>query len=120
MNFIVILSSEFIPKIVAKRKQFGHWEGDSIVGLHHTSGLHTEYERIASMTRVEKMTRITAEQATQAARKIFGVLPAHARRSTTLDNGSEHVRHTSLVCRHILQIHTPPGKEEGMKMQTEW
>jgi len=82
------------PKIVAKRKQFGHWEGDSIVGLGHLSGFHTEYERVSSMTRVEKMTRVTAEQAAKAARKIFGVLPAHARRSTTLDNGSEHTNHT--------------------------
>jgi len=30
------------PKLVEKRKQFGHWEGDSIVGKKHTSGLHTE------------------------------------------------------------------------------
>ena len=81
------------PTVVAERKEFGHWEGDSIVGLHHISGLHTEYERISSFTRLEKMTRITAEQAAKAAQNIFGVLPAHARRSTTLDNGSEHTNH---------------------------
>ena len=81
------------PTVVAERKEFGHWEGDSIVGLHHISGLHTEYERVSSLTRLEKMTRITAEQAAKAAQKIFGVLPAHARRSTTLDNGSEHTNH---------------------------
>jgi len=81
------------PAVIAKRKQFGHWEGDSIVGLHHISGLHTEYERVSSFTRLEKMVRITAEQSAQAAERIFGVLPAHARRSTTLDNGSEHTSH---------------------------
>jgi len=81
------------PAIVAERKQFGHWEGDSIVGKDHTSGLHTEYERVTSLTRFERMTRITAHQAALAAQKIFGVLPEHARRSTTLDNGSEHTNH---------------------------
>lgn len=81
------------PKVVNKRKQFGHWEGDSIVGLGHITGLHTEYERVSSLTRLEKLTRITAGQAVLAAQKIFGVLPAHARRSTTLDNGSEHADH---------------------------
>ncbi len=81
------------PAIVAQRMQFGHWEGDSIVGKNHTSGLHTEYERISSLTRFERMTRITATQAAVAAQKIFGVLPEHARRSTTLDNGSEHTNH---------------------------
>ena len=81
------------PKIVAKRKQFGHWEGDSIVGNKHTSGLHTEYERVSSMIRFEKLQRITAEQAVLAAQKIFSPLPEKARRSTTLDNGSEHTNH---------------------------
>lgn len=81
------------PKVIAKRKQFGHWEGDSIVGKNHTSGLHTEYERVASIIRFEKLNRITAEETAIAARKIFGALPEHARRSTTLDNGSENAQH---------------------------
>jgi IS30 family transposase len=81
------------PKIVARRKQFGHWEGDSIVGKNHISGLHTEYERVTSLLRFEYLSRITAEESAMAARKIFGPLPFHARRSTTLDNGSEHVKH---------------------------
>ena len=81
------------PAVVAERIEFGHWEGDSIVGKDHASGLHTEYERVTSLTRFERMTRITAHQASLAAQKIFGVLPEHARRSTTLDNGSEHTQH---------------------------
>jgi len=81
------------PKIVAKRKQFGHWEGDSIVGGKHASGLHTEYERISSMTRFEKLQQITAKEVTFAAQKIFVLLPEKARRSTTLDNGLEHANH---------------------------
>lgn len=84
------------PKIVAKRKQFGHWEGDSIVGLDHISGLHTEYERVASLTRFERLERITAAQTVTASKKIFGPLPPHARRSTTLDNGSENTNHTEV------------------------
>ena len=81
------------PKIVAKRKQFGHWEGDSIVGKNHISGLHTEYERVSSLTRFERLNRITAQEAAKAAQKIFSLLPEKARRSTTLDNGSEHTNH---------------------------
>lgn len=81
------------PKEINERIVFGHWEGDSIVGLGHISGLHTEYERVSSLTRLEKLVRITAEQSAVAAQKIFGVLPAHAKKSTTLDNGSEHTNH---------------------------
>ena len=82
------------PKIIEKRKQFGHWEGDSIVGKFHISGLHTEYERVSSLIRYEYLVRITADEVVSAAQKIFNVLPSHARRTTTLDNGSEHVKHT--------------------------
>jgi len=81
------------PEIINARKQFGHWEGDSIVGRNHTSGLHTEYERVTSMIRLERLRRITAMEAVSAAKKIFAPLPEHARRSTTLDNGSEHTGH---------------------------
>lgn len=81
------------PNIVTGRKQFGHWEGDSIVGKHHASGLHTEYERVASLIRFERLTRITADDVVRAAKKIFVPMPEKARRSTTLDNGSEHTKH---------------------------
>lgn len=93
------------PKVIEKRKQFGHWEGDSIVGLGHRNGLHTEYERVSSLTRFEKMLRITTDEAMAAAKKIFGVLPAHARLSTTLDNGKEHTNHTELYTELQMQTY---------------
>jgi transposase, IS30 family len=84
------------PTVVARRKQFGHWEGDSIVGKNHASGLHTEYERVSSLIRFERLTRITAADTVTASEKIFSPLPEKARRSTTLDNGSENHGHTAL------------------------
>lgn len=84
------------PTIVARRKQFGHWEGDSLVGKSYASGLHTEYERVSSLIRFERLTRITAAEVVFAGKKIFGQLPPRARRSTTLDNGSEHTDHKKL------------------------
>lgn len=84
------------PGVIEKRKQFGHWEGDSIVGKNHISGLHTEYERVSSFTRFERLERITAAETVMASKKIFEVLPAHAKRSTTLDNGSENTGHTEV------------------------
>lgn len=92
------------PKIITRRKQFGHWEGDSIVGKGHTSGLHTEYERISSLTRFERLERITAEEMVKGAKTIFAPLPTQARRSTTLDNGSEHTNHR--VLKTELQMQT--------------
>jgi IS30 family transposase len=85
------------PTIVDARIQFGHWEGDSIVGLGHISGLHTEYERVTSLTRFERLDRITSDASVLAYEKIFGPLPDCARRSVTFDNGSEHVKHSELT-----------------------
>lgn len=84
------------PAVIDSRKQFGHWEGDSLVGKDHLTGLHTEYERVSSLTRFEKMDRINTEGFIEATDKIFGRLPSKARLSTTLDNGSENTGHVSL------------------------
>lgn len=93
------------PRIVARRKQFGHWEGDSIVGDKHASGLHTEYERVTSYIRIETVKRITSEETIRASKRIFGILPRHARRSTTLDNGVENHRHTILKTELAMQTY---------------
>lgn len=93
------------PPVVAARTEFGHWEGDSVVGKGHTSGLHTEYERVCSMIRFARLTRITADGMIDAATKIFGELPSHARRSTTLDNGPEHTKHRYLTTALSLDIY---------------
>jgi transposase, IS30 family len=84
------------PKEVEKRKVAGHWEGDSIVGKGHKNGCHTQYERVTSMIRIERMERLTSEESIKAQMKIFSSLPPHLRRSTTLDNGMEHVEHKKL------------------------
>lgn len=84
------------PKEVEKRKIVGHWEGDSIVGKAHLSGLHTEYERVSSFTRLEKINRVNARETSKAWKKIFDPLPKRLKRSTTLDNGSEMVGHSQL------------------------
>ena len=93
------------PRAIEKRKEFGHWEGDSVVGKGHTSGLHTEYERVSSLIRFEKMERITGEAFENAAHRIFGGLPQEAKRSTTLDNGSEHVTHARVQKKQSMKIY---------------
>ncbi|HEV2340011.1 MAG TPA: IS30 family transposase [Patescibacteria group bacterium] len=93
------------PKRIERRRQFGHWEGDSIVGKGHISGLHTEYERVSSFIRFERLLRITTDEAMSAAKRIFGELPAHARLSTTLDNGKEHTNHSELKTELQMQIY---------------
>lgn len=81
------------PKEVVKRQVPGHWEGDSVVGKGRKTGLHTEYERVTSFTRFERLDKITANQTLKAMKKIFDPLPNQLKKSTTLDNGKEMVKH---------------------------
>ena len=84
------------PKEVDARIVPGHWEGDSVVGKGHKSGLHTEYERVTSLIRMEKVERINSEETIKAQLNIFSSLPPALRKSTTLDNGFEQFQHTKL------------------------
>lgn len=84
------------PKEIDTRVEFGHWEGDSVVGKNREHGLHTSYERVSSMYRLEPMEDLSAKSSINAQIQIFSEYPEHARRSTTLDNGLEHTLHTKL------------------------
>ena len=84
------------PKAVSRRQEFGHWEGDTLVGKNRNHGLHTTYERVSSLIRFEKMNDLGSVASFLAQKKIYQILPPKARKSTTLDNGSEHVLHQRL------------------------
>lgn len=84
------------PQVIDERIEFGHWEGDTVVGRGRDHGIHTEYERVTSIIRFEKMNDLTSLSSVLAQKKIFESLPPNARRSITLDNGHEHVRHGEL------------------------
>lgn len=92
------------PEVIDKRSEIGHWEGDSLVGKNHTSGLHTAYERVSSLIKIEKMKRLNADESIKAQLRIYSVLPRVLRKSTTVDNGSEHVKHNLL--KKVLGIKT--------------
>lgn len=88
------------PKEIDKRKKFGHWEGDSIVGKNHRNGLHTEYERVSSFIAVAYMPKVDTESFIKATDAIYTPLPKHAKKSSTLDNGSEHTGHKRVTDKH--------------------
>lgn len=85
------------PAEVNERRVFGHWEGDSVLGIKSAgNGIHTEVERHSRMMLATKVDAITSRAAVDAQKRLFGALPAHARRSTTMDNGTEMHLHTEL------------------------
>jgi len=84
------------PDEANQRQLIGHWEGDTIVGKGQNHGLHTAYERYSSLIRIALMKDLTSESSIRAQIKIYSVYPYRVRKTTTLDNGHEHVQHTKL------------------------
>jgi IS30 family transposase len=75
------------------RSEFGHWEGDTVLGRRGRSHLHTEVERKSRLLAARKVKATTAADGVRAQMAIFGNLPPGARRSVTMDNGSEFHHH---------------------------
>jgi len=76
------------PAAVETRQEFGHWEGDTVVGkdLHHC--ILTFVERQTGFAIIKKMDSRSAPAATQAAVAAISPLPTDFK-TITLDNGTE-------------------------------
>lgn len=84
------------PRVIDRRKQFGHWEGDTVEGKGHRGGVHTEVERMSRIIAGRKVDSISSEITIVVQKQLFADLPALARKSTTLDNGRETHLHYEL------------------------
>lgn len=98
------------PKSVEDREEFWNYEGDSVLsGIRAWAALHTEVERKSRFLMVKKIPQKTALLTLEAQKKIFSALPKLARRTTTLDNGTENVEHVELTrCTWILVYYAKP------------
>lgn len=91
--------------LVNKRKEFGHFEGDTVEGRRSVGdGIHTEVERISRMFFAQKVNKINSEETIKVQTEIFEKLPSSARKSVTLDNGRENHLHMKL--NEILKMKT--------------
>lgn len=92
------------PEVINQRKQFGHWEMDTVEGKAHKAGLVTALERVSRFYDAEQIPNIDSEYGVKAQKKIFEKYPRFARKTATFDNGKENYNHEEL--RRDLQIDT--------------
>jgi len=85
------------PEVVNRRKTFGHWEGDSVIGKGHKEAIHTEVERLARYFQAKLLLQFNSAATVKAQEEIFDGLPPKARQSVTLDNGLEFAEHEQLT-----------------------
>lgn len=77
------------PQTANDRLFFGHWEGDTVHGHQHSGYLVTLVERKSGYALVGHIPQNTKEAFRTCAEQLLAPLPAHLKRSLTLDNGPE-------------------------------
>lgn len=81
------------PKQIEARRQFGHWEGDSVSYRGHSQRLATQVERKSRFLVVLRPKTNQARERANLINRRFSSLPAGARRTITFDNGLEFADH---------------------------
>jgi IS30 family transposase len=81
------------PISVENRSRFGHWEGDSLVSRKSLAALNSLVERKSRLLFLTKLKRKSAELTTDTVIRRLHDLPEKARRTLTLDNGTENAQH---------------------------
>ena len=76
-------------QIVAKRRRFGDWEGDTVYGAKTRACLLTQVERKSRYLIAHKVADRRASSVAQRKIEQFARLPKAWRRTLTLDNGKE-------------------------------
>jgi IS30 family transposase len=85
------------PLSADNRSWFGHWEGDSLVSRASLAALNSLVERKSRLLLLTRLERKTAEQTSDAVIERLQGLPEGARRTLTLDNGTENSRHEDIT-----------------------
>lgn len=86
-------SIEERPLEINKRKEIGHWEGDTITDKGLTNGIVTNIERKSGFLIASKVDRKTSKNVCDVTIEDFAVLPEELRLSITYDQGTEFAKH---------------------------
>ncbi|MBI5306350.1 IS30 family transposase [Candidatus Wolfebacteria bacterium] len=93
------------PKITENRRQFGHWEGDSMFYQGHSQNLSTQTERKSRYTILLKPKDKSAEERAKILSNYFRKLSPEAKRTMTFDNGMEFANHEDIARKTEMKIY---------------
>lgn len=85
------------PDVINRRRRYGDWEGDTMVGKGRRSALVTLVERKSGYTRIGRVDSMKSDATMRAANRRLKDLPPSLRRSMTFDNGKEFAEHQQLT-----------------------
>ena len=93
------------PAIVASRRRYGDWEGDTIVGRGRVGGLLSLVERKSGFTLLARVQNRRAATVRRAAEESWTAMPNTLLRTATFDNGKEFAEHEQLSAATGLAIY---------------
>jgi transposase, IS30 family len=93
------------PDVINRRRRFGDWEGDTLVGKGRRSGLLTLVERKSGFARIGRLNDLRAATTTRMACRCLREFSPSLRRSVTFDNGKEFMEHRKLTRRLELPVY---------------
>jgi IS30 family transposase len=85
------------PEVINRRRRYGDWEGDTMVGKGRHSALATLVERKSGYARIGRADNLRADTVQRVLTKRMRDLPPALRRSVTFDNGKEFAEHGRLA-----------------------
>lgn len=85
------------PDTINRRRRYGDWEGDTMVGPGRRNALVTLVERKSGYTLLGRADDMTAHTTRRVIQRRMKGLPAALRRSVTFDNGKEFAEHRQLA-----------------------
>jgi IS30 family transposase len=85
------------PISVENRSRFGHWEGDSLVSRKSLAALNSLVERKSRLLLLTRLERKSAELTADTVIRRLQEFPEKARRTLTLDNGTENAQHAAIT-----------------------
>lgn len=91
------VSIDLRPKSADSRLIFGHWEGDSLVSRKSSAALNSLTERKSRLLFLTKLDRKGAKETKDAVINRLKQLPDKARKSLTMDNGTENAQHEDIT-----------------------
>lgn len=93
------------PSRVLSRKQYGDWEGDSVVGTAQSGAIATFVERKSGYLLASVLTDKGAKSFEIAAKQCFAAIPSKYRKTLTLDNGIEMSNYEEMEQQNQFQIY---------------
>jgi len=93
------------PDVINRRRRYGDWEGDTIVGQGRRSALLTLVERKGGYARIGLVDSMKSDRTMRVAKRRMKDLPPSLRRSMTFDNGKEFAEHRKLTRGLALQVY---------------